>query len=205
MSWLVLQHSMDKLLRDLDIPYAITDQDGKIVWMNTEFENVVNNEKASKKSIMGLIPAISKESLPRESSYEEMEIDYDQKTYKVIMKKVPLLELLNESETVDVQGYEGFLIAIYLYDVTALKIALLENDNQSLAVCMIYLDNYEEALESVEEVRRSLLIALIDRKVNKYIASIDGLCKKIIKDEQYQKTPITRYISRDITNFLFEN
>ena len=174
-----------ELLRDLDIPYAITDQDGKIVWMNTEFENVVNNEKASKKSIMGLIPAISKESLPRESSYEEMEIDYDQKTYKVIMKKVPLLELLNESETVDVQGYEGFLIAIYLYDVTALKIALLENDNQSLAVCMIYLDNYEEALESVEEVRRSLLIALIDRKVNKYIASIDGLCKKIEKDKYF--------------------
>ncbi len=42
---------------------------------------------------------------------------------------------------------------------------------------MIYLDNYEEALESVEEVRRSLLIALIDRKVNKYIASLDGISK----------------------------
>ena len=34
---------------------------------------------------------------------------------------------------------------------------------------LIYLDNYDEALESVEEVRRSLLVALIDRKVSKYI------------------------------------
>ena len=41
----------------------------------------------------------------------------------------------------------------------------------------------EEALESVEEVRRSLLIALIDRKVNKYIAGIDGICKKMEKDK----------------------
>ena len=56
-------------------------------------------------------------------------------------------------------------------------------DDQSLAVGMIYLDNYDEALESVEEVRRSLLVALIDRKVNKYISALDGICKKIEKDK----------------------
>ena len=39
------------------------------------------------------------------------------------------------------------------------------------------------ALESVEEVRRSLLIALIDRKVNKYIAALDGICRKMEKDK----------------------
>ena len=66
--------------------------------------------------------------------------------------------------------YDGCLYAIYLYDETALKIALRENDAQSLAVGLIYLDNYEEALASVEEVRRSLLTALIERKVNKYIS-----------------------------------
>ena len=48
---------------------------------------------------------------------------------------------------------------------------------------LLYLDNYEEALESVEEVRRSLLIALIDRKINKYIAGLDGICKKLEKDK----------------------
>ena len=75
------------------------------------------------------------------------------------------------------------MIAIYLFDETALKIALQEVDDQSLAVGLIYLDNYEEALESVEEVRRSLLIALIDRKVNKYIAALDGICRKMEKDK----------------------
>ena len=68
-------------------------------------------------------------------------------------------------------------------DDTALKIALREIDDQSLAVGLIYLDNYDEALESVEEVRRSLLIALIDRKVNKYISALDGISKKMEKDK----------------------
>ncbi len=84
---------------------------------------------------------------------------------------------------IDARDYNGFLIALYLYDETALHIALQEVDDQSLAVGMIYLDNYEEALESVEEVRRSLLIALVDRKVNKYISALDGICKKLEKDK----------------------
>lgn len=50
---------------------------------------------------------------------------------------------------------------------------------------LIYLDNYEEALESVEEVRRSLLVALIDRKITKYIAGLDGVVKKLEKDKYF--------------------
>lgn len=42
---------------------------------------------------------------------------------------------------------------------------------------LIYLDNYDEVLESVEEVRRSLLLALIDRKISKYVANLDGITK----------------------------
>ena len=50
---------------------------------------------------------------------------------------------------------------------------------------LIYLDNYDEALESVEEVRRSLLTALVDRRINKYFSDIDGLVKKYEKDKYF--------------------
>ena len=87
-------------------------------------------------------------------------------------RKISLKEMAEHSDMIEAEGYNGYLIAVYLFDETALHIALQEVDDQSLTVGMIYLDNYEEALESVEEVRRSLLIALIDRKVNKYISGI---------------------------------
>ena len=61
-----------------------------------------------------------------------------------------------DSDVLDDEDYDSCLYAMYLYDETALKLALRENDAQSLAVGLIYLDNYEEALASVEEVRRSL-------------------------------------------------
>ena len=75
------------------------------------------------------------------------------------------------------------MIAVYLFDETEILRCRQEINDQKMVAGLIYLDNYEEALESVEEVRRSLLIALIDRKINKYISGVDGICKKLEKDK----------------------
>ncbi len=39
--------------------------------------------------------------------------------------------------------------------------------------------------KSVEEVRRSLLTALIDRKITKYITTMNGIVKKLEKDKYF--------------------
>lgn len=176
-----------RLLRDLALPYALLDDTGKVIWTNKEFERVVHKDKGYSKSITSLFPTITKDRLPGEDEVEEteFEIDYEGNNYMARMKKISLKEMAINSDIIEAEGYDGYLIAMYLFDETALRIALKEVDDQSLAVGMIYLDNYEEALDSVEEVRRSLLIALIDRKVNKYIAALDGICKKLEKDKYF--------------------
>lgn len=79
----------------------------------------------------------------------------------------------------------GDLIALYLYDETELIRYMQIHEDNKLVVALAYLDNYEEALQSVEEVRRSLLIALIDRKISKYFADYDGLVRKLEKDKYF--------------------
>jgi len=171
------------LLRELEVPYAMLDDEGRIIWTNEAFEKVVHKEKGYKKSITSLFPSVTREKLPGELDMVEMDILYENSNYVAKMRKIPMEEMLTSSDIIEGENYKGYLIAFYLFDETALRIALQEVDDQSLAVGMIYLDNYDEALESVEEVRRSLLVALIDRKVNKYIAALDGICKKIEKDK----------------------
>ena len=172
-----------RLLREMEIPYALLDEAGKVVWTNKAFETVIHKEKGYCKSITSVFPTLTKDRFPDEEEEAEMELEFEDSEFSVKMKKITLKDMASNSEIFQEPNYKGYLIALYLYDETALKIALRENDNQSLAVGMIYLDNYEEALESVEEVRRSLLIALIDRKINKYIASLDGIAKKMEKDK----------------------
>ena len=174
-----------KLLRDMDLPYALLDDNGKVIWTNTAFEAVVKQPKGYNKSITSLFPTITRDRLPDDSGLDEAqyELEHEGSEYVAKFKKISLKEMAEHSDMIEARDYNGYLIAVYLYDETALHIALQEVDDQSLAVGMVYLDNYEEALESVEEVRRSLLIALIERKVNKYISAFDGICKKLEKDK----------------------
>ena len=172
-----------QLLRELELPYALLDDSGKIIWTNKMFEQTIQKEKGYSKPISSVFPEVNVHKLLAEEEEASVSISLDTGEYTAKIKKISLKEMAQNSDIIRPEGYEGYLIAFYLFDETALRIALQENDNQSLAVGMIYLDNYEEALESIEEVRRSLLIALIDRKVNKYIAAVDGICKKLEKDK----------------------
>ena len=174
-----------RLLRDLEVPYALLDDTGKVIWTNIAFESMVHQSKGYNKSITSLFPAITREKMPDDLELEECQynITYENREYVAKFKRISLKEMAEHSDMIDADGYDGYLIAVHFFDETALKIALRELDDQSLAVGMIYLDNYEEALEGVEEVRRSLLIALIDRKVNKYVSGLDGIAKKLEKDK----------------------
>ena len=174
-----------RLLRDMEIPYALLDEDGKVIWTNIAFENVIHEPKGYSKSITSLFPNVTKDKLPSNDGVEEcqFELAYDGREFVAKFKKISLKEMAENSDMLRPEGYDGYLVAVYLFDETALHLALQEVDDQSLTVGLIYLDNYEESLESIEEVRRSLLTALIDRKINKYMSSIDGIVKKIEKDK----------------------
>lgn len=172
-----------QLLRELEVPYVLLDDSGKVFWTNKAFEQVVHKGKGYRKAISTLIPELTRDKLPGEVDQTEVEVSFEGSEYLAKCRKVSLKEMAENSDIISPEGYDGYLIAVYLFDETALKIALRENDAQSLVVGLLYLDNYDEALESVEEVRRSLLTALIERKINKYIAALDGISKKIEKDK----------------------
>ena len=90
--------------------------------------------------------------------------------------------MLEDSGLIETEA-DNHLTALYVFDETDVNRYILERDNEKLVTGLLYLDNYEEALNSVEEVRRSLLVALIERKLNKYFSEVDGLVKKLEKDK----------------------
>ena len=171
------------LLKELEIPYALLDDEGHILWMNEYFKEISHKEDGYNKSILSAFPGLPKDQFLKDEDYAQMELWHENCNYQVKMRKLTMKESIKSNSLVETSGYDGYLIACYMFDNTAVKLALQEIDDQSLCVGMIYLDNYEEALESVEEVRRSLLIALIDRKINKYVSALDGICKKLEKDK----------------------
>ncbi len=173
-----------QLLRELDLPSTLLDDTGKVIWTNIAFEKMTHLEKGYRQSITNLFSTITIDKFPASDEEEvEMQLDYENGNYRVRMRKIPLQQMVSGSDIVEGRGYEGYLIAVYFFDETALHLALQEVDDNSMAAGLIYLDNYDEALESVEEVRRSLLTALIERKINKYVATYEGISKRLEKDK----------------------
>lgn len=169
------------LLNEFIIPYVLVDSNGKILWLNEEFAKLTGKTKKYCKSITTIFSEISKDKLPKTDD-KEMKFQYKQRDYKVIMRVIPMENIWKESGLEGVTQQDN-LIAVYFFDETELNQYIRQKEDEKLVTGLLYLDNYEEALNSVEEVRRSLLVALIERKLNKYFSDVDGLIKKLEKDK----------------------
>lgn len=174
-----------RLLHELALPYALLDDTGRFIWLNKSFQKELGKDKFYGKSITSFFSGVTKDSLPKDEKTVSMEVSYKEKDYQMEMKMLNLTEMSEDAGLIDMESYQGCIVAVYLFDITRMNYYMRENEEQKLVAGLIYLDNYEEALETVEEVRRSLLIALIDRKVNKWIGDLDGLVKKVEKDKYF--------------------
>jgi c-di-AMP phosphodiesterase-like protein len=174
-----------KLLVELKLPYAVLDASGKLLWMNKEFSEVVKKDRYYKKSITSIFPNITKDLLPNELDECQVLLEYEGRDYEAQMKKISMETVLETTSIMSEESEKNYIIALYLFDRTEINSYIKVNREQRLVTGLIYLDNYEESLESVEEVRRSLLTALIDRKINKYISGMDGIVKKLEKDKYF--------------------
>lgn len=170
------------LLKELSVPYVLVDLDGRLLWFNEEFGQLAGKEMQGKKMIGQIFPDLTKESLPKEQVRQTLFVEYQAGNYRVEMKKIVVDELAGE-EAGENSIMDNSMVALYFYDETAMIAFREECDNQRLVAGLVYIDNYEEVLEGIEEVRRPLMVALVERKITKYMQNIDAIVKKFEKDK----------------------
>ena len=138
------------------------------------------------KTLNRMIPELHPGVFPKDDmEHVEMEVTYRDRDYQAELRKVSLEGFSEKEELLQIPEEKEFFVAVSLRDVTELNAYIRENEDQRMIAGLIYIDNYDEVMESVEEVRQSLLVALIDRKINKYIGDVDGIVKKMEKDKYF--------------------
>ena len=173
-----------RLLNEFEVPYAVMDSAGKMLWMNHQFELLSEKDKGYHKSITTIFPQITRELMEKEDELE-LTVQREEKVYRASVHKIHFADILHESSSIELTEKQQYLQVIYLFDETLLTQYRIENQEMQMVSALVYIDNYDEVLDTVEEVKQSLLVALVDRKVNKFFASIDGLVKKTEKDKYF--------------------
>lgn len=174
-----------KLLSEFEIPYALLDYSGKVLWVNERFTELTGAQRSYHKSVTTLFPLITREFLQKNEQVDDVHVEVGERLFRVALSRIYFDAIASDSQMMELDSPEEFLTAMYLFDETELNHYKIENQEQKQVTALVYIDNYDEVLNSIEDVKQSLLIALIDRRVNQYFANYDALVRKIEKDKYF--------------------
>ena len=173
------------LLQELSMPYALLLENGSLVWWNKCFEQQIPIN-GTEPVMDRVIPQLTQKLFPkRVEDVVRLDVACGDRDYHVEMHKLSMKEFSRKEPMLQLPEGQEYFISVCLRDVTELNSYIRENEEQKLIAGLVYIDNYDEIMESVEEVRQSLLIALIDRRVNQYFGKVDGIVKKLEKDKYF--------------------
>ena len=174
-----------ELLKDLAVPYGLIDITGNILWDNYELQMLLSDSGRGKNIFQEAKGLPEDVVILHEGEVKEAKIVLNDRNYRVQFKRINTRNIFENSPILEIQEGKNYMIAVYFFDETEITALIKENADEKLVAGLIYIDNYEEALQSVEEVRASLLTALIDRRINKFISNINGILKKTEKDKYF--------------------
>ena len=153
-------------LMSLPRPYCIIGNKGEVLWVNREFEALLPEEEDSF-SIESMCPGLIKK-LPEPGVKRTEHIKWKDRAYQFD------IQLISERTG---------MYSVFLFDETTHLKTLAELEAQRAVIGQVYIDNYEEVMGSTEQVRQSLLAALIERKLSRYFGQFDAQIRKVEKDK----------------------
>ena len=184
----VVDYSMEQgkvqkeLLHGLAVPYALMDRDGRVLWANAMFQKTIGGEKKLlQRRIDSYIPELTPDIFAEEMGESTREVEYRNRKYNAVIRRMDMTNAFEPGgkETKD----DDIVVVMYLFDITREKRLEKENEEQKLIAGLAYIDNYDEVMDSVEDVKHSMLTALVDRRINVYLASIDAIVKRMENDK----------------------
>lgn len=162
------------MLRKFSIPSAVTDLSGRVIWKNQAFTDLMKAKGIS--FIQDIFPDVTEGILRGLDEPGVVHSSFNSRRYA--------LEVSPHLVSVNKQSGNKVIFVTASDETDLLRYKKLSED---ISACegLIYLDNYDDVFENVEEVRRSLLQALVDRRISGYISNLGGVVKKLEKDKYF--------------------
>ena len=204
-----------ELIKNFRLPYVLLDASGRIIWMNNEFSELVDKSKTYNKSITSIFSEITREGIDHAKDDNfDMHIEYNDRKYLACLQRLDMTEPLSGGMPMNIEGNADGLVAVILFDETDIQATKAKINDQSMVMALLYVDNYDEVFEQVENAKRSMLLALLDRKINKYFGEGNAIVRRLEKDKYlifFQKKYLKQFeedkfsIVEDITTIKMGN
>lgn len=156
-------------LSQIPLPMAIVNSEGNIIWGNNDFTGIAS-QSIYGKGITSLINSFNIKKIIHKEEKAIDDVTIGDKTYNVLINKVKV----ESDKTED----NKFLFILYFIDKSDYYEMLDTYNEEKPIVALVEFDNYDEVVKSTEEESRPALIAEVDKHVNNFSVSIQGVMRK---------------------------
>lgn len=168
----LLSHIRKDIFMYSSIPIIILDKLGSIWWYNENFLKMIGKSELVDKNIRSLFTDLQIENFPKENECYERMMTIQNRQYSMLCKR-----------GVNPENITDYTYTLYFIDTTEKYLLEQQVKNERCLVGYLYIDNYEEIMQSTEEVRRPMLTAIIDRKINLWFKNKNAVISKFDKDK----------------------
>lgn len=153
---------------NMPLPYAIMGNNKKIMVYNLGFKDIFGDIEIGDISINELFKDYK-------SYINKQIVTFKNRYFEIYTEKCKVLDNSKASGIKDVYS-------ITLVEVTENRRLLKIIEDIRTVAGLIYIDNYEEVMESIEDSRIPIITALIEKRLNDFASKTGGIIKKIEKD-----------------------
>lgn len=168
-------------------PIVITSKDGSILWYNQKFVKIISIQDILGKNIKEINKSIDVPNISEEKK-EFRFLSIEDRFYDAYFNKIDTVQNSDIIENVYI---------FYFYDVTDKHNLIIENVEKREAVMLIEVDNFDEVIRRVEEEKKPLLQAEVEKIIYSYAGSFKAFCKKY-ENSKFIITIQYKYLKEEI-------
>lgn len=173
-------------LLKLPFPLIIVNTEGQVLWYNQNFSSVIKDDDILNKNIRGMIKEFNlKQALEGKESvfrYAKIKGRY----YHIYTNVVDTSEESKDR-----------IVLLYFYDVTDIFQIVEAIEANKETVMLIEVDNFTDVIKTLEEDKRPLIIAEIERTISMYAQSISAMIRKY-DENKYVLSIQNKYVEKEM-------
>lgn len=179
---LAMEKEYKQIMDQWEQPMLLLAADASVCWENDAFLEMNGGRSMGGKFIDELGMGLENEAFRIDWQPVTQEIRYADGDYLVTMRKVRVDEPVRIR-----RGDHDFsrIYSITFKDITRIKALEQENDDLQPVVALIYVDNYEQVFESMDDSQKPLLQALLYRSLNNLADELGGVLYQLEKSRFY--------------------
>lgn len=172
-------------LSKIPMPLVIVNNEGQILWTNNNFAQLASKNTYGK-DITTIISDFNVQKVLEKHISMFEKVPFENEIYNVMISPIEIKS--------DKQGKKYILMLYFINKTDYYTIYEMYNDNKQI-VALIEVDNYDEVIKSTEDPSRPVLVAEIDKRINSFANSYQGLIRKY-DDNKYIMIFENKYLNQ---------